>query len=682
MPTISELFDLAVRQHKSGNLAHAQQLYQQILQVDPANARALHMLGVVAYQTGRHRDAIALIRQAIALSPTIALFHFNLGNVHKDLGQLGEAIYCYRQALDINPKFVEALNNLGTSLQAHGELAAAIGCYRQAANANPADADARNNLGKALKDQGQVVAAIEIYRQALGINPNHLVARNNLGIALQEQGDCAEAIECFRHVLRVNPNFADANFYLGSALFKEGQIAEATQCYRQALQINPNHAEAHNNLGVALEKQGHLAEAAECFRQALYLKPNYADAHSSLGHVLIDQGQLVEAIECCRQALRINPNHAGAHINMGAALNEQGELSKAEECFQEALRIDPNDARARLNRSCLRLLQGDLEGGWPDYEKRLAICGAVPRSFQQPRWDGSPLEGKTIFVHAEQGLGDTLLFIRYLHLVKERGGRVVLECQPSLVRLLEGVVGIDQIVAQRQSARTDADSVQLPHFDVHIPLMSLPGLFGTTMSTIPGGVPYLRADPELVERWRRELAALDGFKFGISWQGNPQNERDRQRSVPLSCFEPLARLEGIRLVSLQKGPGTEQIVGGIGNLPIMSQDDAGQIASASPVGPIIDFGDRLDATGAFLDTTAVMINLDLVVTVDTAVAHVAGALGVPAWVVLPFTPDWRWLLERSDSPWYPTLRLFRQKRTGDWGEVFERIAAEVQSLIE
>jgi tetratricopeptide (TPR) repeat protein len=681
MPTINELFDLAVRHHKSGNLTQAQALYQQILQADPANARALHLLGIVAYQSGRHHDAIALIRKAIVLAPTIALFRFNLGNVHKDLEQLGEAIYCYRQALDINPNFAEALTNLGTCLKLHGQLAAAIGCYRQAADANPNDADVRNNLGRALKDQGQVVGAIESYRHALRINPNHAMARNNLGIALQDQGELAEAIECFRQVLRVNPNFADANFYLGSALFEEGQLDEATRHYRQALHINPSHAEAHNNLGIALEKQGQLAEAAACFRQALCLNPNYADAHSGLGHVLIDQGQLVEAIECCRQALRINPKHAGAHINMGAALNEQGELGKADECFRQAMAIDPNNVRARLNRSCLRLLQGDLVGGWPDYEMRLALRGVVPRSFQQPRWDGSPLDGKTIFIHAEQGLGDTLLCIRYVRLVKERGGLVVLECQPSLVPLLEGVAGIDQIVPQGQPGNTGADASQLPHFDVHIPLMSLPGVFGTTMSTIPGDVPYLRADPELIDRWRRELAALDGFKIGIAWQGNPQNARDRQRSVPLNCFEPLARLQGIRLVSLQKGLGTEQLIGGIGKLPNSSQLEPGLIASPSQVGPIIDFGDRLDASGAFLDTAAVMLNLDLVVTVDTAVAHMAGALGVPTWVVLPFTPDWRWLLERSDSPWYPTLRLFRQKRTGEWGEVFERIAAEVQSIV-
>ena len=602
-----------------------------------------------------------------------------------------------------------------------------------------------NNLGSALKDQGHVAQAIENYRHALRINPDHAVARNNLGIALQDQGELAESIECFRQALHGNPGFADAHFYLGTALFEQGQIDEAVDCFRQALQIDPNHAEAHNNLGnalsrldhfaaaadcyrqalllkphladthnnlgIALEKQGKLAAAAECYRQALGLNPNFADAYSSLGRILKGQGQLVEAIAYCRQALRINPDHAGAHINMGAALheqgdlagaeecfrqalridpnhasahlnmgaalNEQGDLAKAEECFQQALRIDPSDARARLNRACLRLLQGDLEGGWPDYEKRLALGWAVPRSFEQPRWDGSTLEGKTILIHAEQGLGDTLLFIRYARLVKERGGKVVFECQRSLVPLLEGMPGVDQIVPQDQAGKPDCRTVQLPPFDVHIPLMSLPGIFATTVTTIPGEVPYLRADPERVKRWRRELAVQDGFKIGIAWQGNPQHERDRRRSVALSYFEPLARLEGIRLVSVQKGPGTEQLALGIGNPPDLRQE-----AGRSPVGPIIDFGDRLDATGAFLDTAAVMLNLNLVVTVDTAVAHLAGALGVPAWVVLPFVPDWRWLLERSDSPWYPTLRLFRQRRAGDWGEVFERIAAEVRNVIE
>jgi hypothetical protein len=302
----------------------------------------------------------------------------------------------------------------------------------------------------------------------------------------------------------------------------------------------------------------------------------------------------------------------------------------------------------------LRLLRGDFEGGWQDYEQRWAQPNVILRSFHEPRWDGSPLEGKSIFVYAEQGLGDTIQFIRYLPLIKERGGTVLFGSPPGLERLFSGIPGVDRLIA---------GGAAVPPFDVQAPLLSLPGIFGTTLATIPAAVPYLRADPGLVDHWRGELAPLEGFKIGVAWQGSPKNTGDRYRSFPLTHFESLARVPGVQLVSLQKGPGAEQM-SGIGERF-----------------PILDLSDRLDKAGAFLDTAAVMMNLDLVVTADTAVAHLAGALGVPVWTLLMLTPDWRWLLDRSDTPWYPTMHLFRQKRFGDWAEAFEHIAAELRLLI-
>ena len=276
----------------------------------------------------------------------------------------------------------------------------------------------------------------------------------------------------------------------------------------------------------------------------------------------------------------------------------------------------------------------------------------MPRSFQQPRWDGRSLKGKTILVFAQRGLGDTIQFVRFLPLVKARGGTVLFECAAGLIPLLEGIAGIDQFLAAGKP---------LPPFDVQAPLLSLPGILGTTLQTIPADVPYLRADPALVEFWRQELNSLDGFKIGIAWQGNPLYPADKFRSIPFHHFEKLARVPKVRLVSLQKGPGCEQIQAGAERIPIL------------------ELGDRLDAKGAFLDTAAIMMNLDLVVTVDTAIEHLAGALAVPVWTVHWFVPDWRWFLDRDDSPWYPTMRLFRQKQLGDWNEVFDRIAAAVKN---
>jgi hypothetical protein len=300
-------------------------------------------------------------------------------------------------------------------------------------------------------------------------------------------------------------------------------------------------------------------------------------------------------------------------------------------------------------------LQGDFAGGWSDYEARWQQAGFALPPYKQPRWNGSPLGGKTILLWAEQGLGDTVQFIRYAPLVKQRGGRIIVASQPALIRLLQSCPGIDQLVAK---------DTPPPPFDVYAPLMSVPGIMGTTMTNVPGTVPYLHADPTLVEHWRRELAALKGFKIGIAWQGNPGYRKDRFRSVPLAYFEPLSRISGVQLLSLQKGPGTEQL------------------AALNPRWPVLDLGGRLDeASGPFRDTAAIMQVLDLVIASDSVVAHLAGALGVPVWVALPRMPDWRWMLHREDSPWYPTMRLFRGTRDGQWGDVFEGIARAVEQKV-
>ena len=501
------------------------------------------------------------------------------------------------------------------------------------------------NMGIIHMRQGQPAEAIESYRQALRIKPDHAQAHNNLGNALKSQGQPAEAVECYRQALRCDPRNAHAHYNLGNALKDQGQMADAAQCYRQALAVNPRHAEAHNNLGVILKDQGQPTEAAECFRRALVVSPDDANTHYNLGSVLKDHEQFAEAALCYRQVLRITPQHADAHHNLSIALTRVGLLEEALVHIEQTLRINPGQATALWQRSLLRLLMGDFTGGWQDFEERWTQPNVAARPLPRPRWDGSSLEGKTILVYAEQGLGDTIHFARYLPMVKARGGTVLFECQPSLARLLAGVAGADRLIP---------GGAPLPPYDVQVPLLSLPALFGTTLATIPAAVPYLYADPGLLEYWRRELAPVKDFKIGIAWQGSIDHPGDRYRSIPLTRFEILAQVPGTRLVSVQKGPGTEQLLTG--------------------AFPIFDPGDRLET---FRDTAAVLMNLDLVITVDSAVAHLAGALGVPVWVLLPFTPDWRWLLERSDSPWYPTMRLFRQRRFGDWEDVFERVAANL-----
>jgi ADP-heptose:LPS heptosyltransferase len=415
--------------------------------------------------------------------------------------------------------------------------------------------------------------------------------------------------------------------------------------------LKPSYAEAHANLGVALCTQRNFEEAMAHCKQGLQLKPDFAEAHTALGNVLKDLGQLEEAIACCREALRLKPNLATAHTNLGIALCEQMKVEDAVASFQQALRLQPDSAEAHKSLAMTWLLMGNFEQGWPEYEWRWKCEPSMLPGFRQPLWDGFPLQGRTILVYTEQGLGDALQFIRYAALVKGRGGQVLVACPASLVPLLASCPGIDRLIPQNGP---------LPHFDTHAPLLSLPGIFGTSLATVPANVPYLFADDVLIDHWRQELNQTSTFKIGIAWQGSPSYRRDRFRSIPLAHFAALTRSQGVHLLSLQKGPGTEQI-----------QEVAGRF-------PVPDLGSRLDETaGAFMDTAAVMKNLELVITSDTAVAHLAGALGVPVWVALPFAPDFRWLQHREDSPWYPTMRLFRQTKPGDWAEVFERMAGEL-----
>jgi len=437
------------------------------------------------------------------------------------------------------------------------------------------------------------------------------------------------------------------------------------------LRLKPDYAEVHANLGNALSDQDSLEEAENSYRLALQYRPDCAEAFYNLGILFAKRGKVLEAIGYYRQAVALKPTYLDAHVNLGNALRLIGRMDEALASFQHALQLEPNCASAHWNRSIVLLARGDFIQGWPEYEWRWAQHKFARRHLPQPLWDGSDLNGKTILLHAEQGLGDTLHFLRYIPLVQRRGGHVVAECQPQLLSLLSGNVPVNLV------ARGSA----LPVFDVQAPLLSLPGIFRTGISTVPADIPYIHATPKLVEHWQHQMCCVRSaecgvdngtsdnaprtahsaqvLRVGIAWQGNPGNPLDRHRSIPLACFARLAALPTVRLFSLQKGAGTEQL-------------------AAAPFA-VTDYGRRFDeATGTLMDSAAIMINLDLVICSDTVVPHLAGALGIPVWIALALAPDWRWLLNREDSPWHPTIRLFRQRRFGDWDDVFDRITAELK----
>lgn len=439
------------------------------------------------------------------------------------------------------------------------------------------------------------------------------------GIALQDEGKHDEAIPCYQKAIELNRGFAPAYYNLGVALQKKGKPDEAFLCYQMAIDFNSAYAEAYYNQGIILKEKGRLDEAATYFEMALQSKPAYAGAYYNLGSIQIAKGKFDEALSLYRKTIELNPDYTEAHWNI----------------------------------ALVNLLYGNFSEGWKGYEWRWKLKEiAVEHDFNRPAWDGSDIKGQTILLHAEQGLGDTIQFIRYAPLVASRGAKVIVECQKELVSLLQNNNNMYQIIGQGS---------HLPEFDIHCPLLRLPLVFRTTLENIPSSVPYIAVNSVLVQKWRDKLKPDHSkLKIGLAWSGDPGMKDDINRSCSLEVFSPLANVESISFYSLQKGEAAEQ-------------------AKNPPEGlKITDYTEELKD---FSDTAALIENLDLVISVDSAVAHLAGAIGKPVWTLIPFVPDWRWMLNREDSPWYPTMRLFRQSTRGDWKSVVANIAYNIKSKI-
>jgi Tfp pilus assembly protein PilF len=476
----------------------------------------------------------------------------------------------------------------------------------------------------------------------------------SLGLAQHERGELAQAEQTFRQILEHEPRNAAALHALAMVGLQLGHTDEALELLDRAIAIEPTSAVFHGHLGAVLLAMGRFEPARAELERSVQCDPAHAEAHYNLGIALYNLGRVDESVASYRRCVQLQSNNASAHNNLGDVLRELGKFDEALVHLEQALAAEPRSPHAHYNRSLIWLSQGRLAKGWGEYEWRFHCTDLKQRPLAQPAWDGSSLADKTLLLHAEQGLGDTLQFIRFLPQVRRRCRDVVVEVQPSLVPLLRQS-GFDGLIAHGSP---------LPRFDVQLPMLSLGRALGVTLETIPRDVPYLQANAELVERWRADLSGLAGFKVGIAWQGAPTYREDRYRSIPLAAFAPLARVPGVELVSLQKGPGVEQIsmLGGSFH--------------------VVDLGSRLDErSGPFMDTAAIMKNLDLVITSDTVTAHLAGALGVRVWVALRIAADWRWLTARGDSPWYPTMRLFRQKTFADWSGVFDDMSAELKRMV-
>lgn len=673
----------AIAQHQAGNLDQAAVIYRRILDVAPSHADALHLLGLVASSQGRHREAVSLIGQAVNADPAQPVYLANLGLALGRNGRHEEAIEVLRRSLTLRPgdagtqvKLGRALLDAGRPSEAIDPLGAALNgdyeddadtwnalgralaeadrqadaetCFRRALIADPRAAEARHNLGQIHFARGEWREAAEQLRHAVALAPGEALPRQQFFDSLMAEGaacggrlEWREAAAAFAEAAQVRPESAEAHFNHALARSALGDLDRARAGYTEAIRLDPSHVRAHNNLSNLLTAAGQTEEAAGHLRAAIALDPGYWEAHYNLGIALQDIDRAEEALDCYRQVLRLRPRDADTRNNIGGVLLSRGRLEEAIAMYDEALEIQPDHPDAVWNKGLAQLALGDFANGWRGYEARQRQKRFPARSFPMPRWTGEDLAGKRLLVWAEQGLGDALQCLRYLPMLSARGAAVTVECQDRLQPLVRWAE-TTATICKRGEAGTA--------FDFHIPMMSLPGAFATGLDSIPPPGPEIRLPGDLIDFWREVIGQANGRqRIGVCWEGNRNNYDGRRRSMPAATIARLGAVGGARWFSLQADV------------------------------PAPDGFEKLEHAGTDLaDAAAIVTSLDLVITVDTMIAHLAGLLGRPVWTLVPFAADWRWMRGRDDSPWYPTMRLWRQSAPGDWDGVIDRVAAELQ----
>jgi tetratricopeptide (TPR) repeat protein len=616
-PNLIEALRRAFRAHAAGELREAEFGCRLVLAANKKQFEALHLLGLIEFQRGKLEEAERLIRQALRINPRSVQAHTNLGSVLQQRGRHQDALASLDRALEFDPANVLALSN-------------------------------RGNVLWRLKRLEEALASLD---RALALKPDYVDALCTRGNVQVELKRLDEALESYDNALQIEPKDALVLHNRGNVLWALQRRDEALQSYDRAMALSPDDLSLLKDRGIALSFLQRNEEALASFDRALALKPGDPYLLYKRGGALADAGRHEEALDCFDQAFAIEPNDADALDDRGNVLAALQRHAEALASYNQALAIAPESAKAHWNRGLTLLRVGDFEHGWKEYEWRLKLetSSTGRRQFAQPRWLGEqPIDGKTVLLYSEQGFGDTLQFARYVPLVAALGATVILEVQPALKGLLAGLDGVAVVLGQGE---------ELPRFDVHCPLMSLPLAFKTRLETVPAKTPYLFASEERVSAWKERLPESPLPRVGICWAGNPGFPADRPRTVGLKPILPLLSVPGAEFISVQKElrPGDEELL------------------RHHP--QLVHIGDKLEDFG---DTAAVMSLLDLVISSDTSPAHLAGALSRPVWVLLQHTPDWRWLLARNDNPWYPSARLFRQVKEGDWEGAVSRLAEELK----
>jgi len=684
-------FEKALALHQSGQLDAAQDGYNQILTQQPRHGDALHLMGVLAAQRDAHAQAAEWIAQAIAVDPHKADYHYNLGIALQGLGQLPAAIASYDRAIDLQPGHTNAHTNCGNAWYLLGNFQAALESYEAALALDPADPAIHSNRGNALQSLGQLEQALACYAQALTLAPDFVDALMNQGNALKALKRHAAAAESYRKVIERVPGHVEAHFQYGNvceatqqwdqalasfdralalqprlaqAHYNRGVVLQALQlteaaivAYEQAIHCEPLHAKALSNRGVLLQAQQRFDAALHSYTQAIAADPKLSGAYFNRGNTWRDMRRWDDAVADYQAALALDPSGADIHNNCGRLYWQTGDFEAALRSFDLALAADPQYDGAKANKSLVLLLLGDFANAWPLYEWRWR--GSLPKL--ERRHQGFPalqinasLAGKTVLLHCEQGFGDTIQFCRYASAVAALGARVVLEVPRPLLGVMQSLQGVSHLVAEGVDPVSAGESI-----DFQCPLLSLSLAFQTDLASIPSSTRYLHSQDAKLLAWRKRLGPAQRPRVGLVWSGNTKHQFDRERSIPL---QQLLRYlpSGVDYVCLQK--------------EVRASDQAALDASAH----IQNFASELND---FDDTAALVECMDWVISVDTSVAHLAGALGKPLCLLLPFVPDWRWLLERETSPWYPSATLYRQKALDDWDSVLTRLRRDIETRV-
>jgi tetratricopeptide (TPR) repeat protein len=620
--TPAALVEKAMALHRSGAIEEAATHYREALRQDPHNADALYHLARVACQQERFSDGIDFARKVLAIAPERANAHNLLGMALQRVGRRQEALASFDRAVALAPE-------LG---------------------------DAHGNRGNILVELGRTAEALTSFERAVALKPNSIDDWCNHGAALADLGRHEDAIASYERAITLDPDLPGVHYNRAKSLVILDRTEDAVAGFDRALAIAPDFVEAHSDRALVLKELGRFDEALAGLDRAVGLRPDFAEGITNRGHILGEIGRSDAAETDYARALSINPWLGPAHLGRAHLMLEQGRLAEARATMERARALDPQSPEPPNSLGLVLLLTGDWEEGFRNYEYRGKKPKPAYRSLPYPRWNGEPLPGGRLILLAEQGLGDAIQFSRFGPLLVARGFDVSILPFTALVPLFADLDGVKLVIST-------ADLEHDPRPIRWIPMMSIPGALGLTPATVPANVPYLRAEPARVAAWADRLGS-DGFKIGIAW--HTAVTRDwfgKKRSFPLVQLAPLAAIPGVRLISLQKGAGLEEIA---------------QVPFASRIETL---GEDFDAgPSAFLDTAAVMMSLDLIVCCDTSVGHLAGALARPVFVALPFVADWRWLRDRDDSPWYPTMRLFRQTKPGEWGRVLERVAQAVREM--